>query len=75
MDKLVKLRRHHRKKGLKTRKGPEFDGDLWENNNDITLQSRKVLLDPTIQTSLKFEASWFTSNVSLSNLASLLTKF
>ena len=75
MNQLVKIRRHHCKKGLKTWKGPEFDGDLWENNNDITLQSRKVLLDPTIQTSLKFEVSWFTSNVSLSNLASLLTKF
>ena len=35
MDQLVKIRRHHCKKGLKTRKGPEFDSDLWENNKDI----------------------------------------
>ena len=39
----MKIRRHHCKKGLKTRKGPEFDSDLWENNKDIALQSRKVL--------------------------------
>ena len=38
----MKIRRHHRKKGLKTRKGPEFDSDLWENNKDIAMQSRKV---------------------------------
>ena len=42
MDQLVKIRRHHCKKGLKTRKGPEFDSDLWENNKDIAMQSRKV---------------------------------
>ena len=60
----MKICQHHCKKGLKTRKGPEFDSDLWENNKDIALQSRKVLqmfvwwgggggggykLDPTIQ--------------------------
>ena len=39
----MKIRRHHCKKGLKTRKGPEFDSDLWENNKDLALQSRKVL--------------------------------
>ena len=38
----MKIRRHHCKKGLKTRKGPEFDSDLWENNKDIAMQSRKV---------------------------------
>ena len=38
----MKICRHHCKKGLKTRKGPEFDSDLWENNKDIVLQSRKV---------------------------------
>lgn len=38
----MKICRHHCKKGLKTRKGPEFDSDLWENNRDIALQSRKV---------------------------------
>ena len=42
VDQLVKIRRHHCKKGLKTRKGPEFDSDLWENNKDIAMQSRKV---------------------------------
>ena len=82
----MKIRQNHCKKGLKTRKGPEFDSDLWENNNDIALQSREVFsrclyggtgggykLDPTIQTSLKFESvSWLTSNLSFSNLASLL---
>ena len=39
----MKICQHHCKKGLKTRKGPEFDSDLWENNKDIALQSRKVL--------------------------------
>ena len=39
----MKIRRHHCKKGLKTRKGSEFDSDLWESNKDIALQSRKVL--------------------------------
>ena len=38
----MKIRRHHCKKGLKIRKGPEFDSDLWENNKDIAMQSRKV---------------------------------
>ena len=81
----MKICRHHCKKGFKTRKGPEFDSDLWENNKDIALQSRKVLqmsvwwwwgrwgyiLDPAIQTSLKFKrVSSLTSNASLSNLAS-----
>ena len=65
----MKIRQHHCKKGLKTRKGPEFDSDLWENNKDIAMQSRKV--DPAIQTSLKFKSvSLLSSNVSLSNLES-----
>ena len=38
----MKICQHHCKKGLKTRKGPEFDSDLWENNKDIAMQSRKV---------------------------------
>ena len=82
MDKLRKIRRHHRKECFKIRKIVKFESDLLKTNEDVAPQSREILVQicPHHHHSnvCKFSQlcgalSSLTWDVSLSNLAILLT--